>query len=124
MSAAHTAGEWTKPGLSRLERVRAYRAEFGGDIGAAVAAADAEIYRQERDGRLRLAEAAPDLLDALRQLLGNAVLARYHLRNDEGGSLIGSALWDTIGNAERVIEKATAAIEPNSVGTPQGVNQK
>lgn len=102
-------GDWTHPGLSRLERVRAYRAEFGGDISAAVAAADAEIYRQERDGRLRLAAAAPELLEALRQLLGNAVIARYHLTNDEGGNLIGSALWDTIGQAERAIEMATDA---------------
>ena len=56
----------------------------------------------------RLIAAAPALLEALRQLLSNAEVARYHLRNDEGGSLIGSALWDTIGQAERAILKATA----------------
>ena len=48
-----------------------------------------------------------ELLEALRQLLANAEVARLHLRNDEGGNIIGSALWDTIGQAERAIATAT-----------------
>jgi hypothetical protein len=67
-------------------------------------ALDSNIAENER-----LIAAAPELLEALRQLLGNAIVARHHLAVTEDASLIGSALWDTIGQAERAISKATGA---------------
>jgi hypothetical protein len=68
---------------------------------------DAEISQREAVANARLIASAPDLLEALRQLLGNAIIARHQLKNTEDASLVGSALWDTIGQAEEAIRKAT-----------------
>ena len=103
MTEAHTPGPWTARrmhtgGFDIMDpRNRDVVTVYGGGVET-----------ESREANARLIAAAPDLLEALRQLLSNAEIARHHLRNDEGGSLIGSALWDTIGQAERAILKATA----------------
>ena len=129
MTAADRAGECSKPGLSRLERVRAYRAEFGGEIARAIVAVDAEIYRQEYDGRLRLAAAAPDLLEAAREGL---IRAEADLENelrlcaewndDADTDATVAVLRERRDKIAVAIAKASAA---NSVGTDErseGVN--
>lgn len=55
----------------------------------------------------RLIAAAPDLLEALEGLLGNAEIARLHLHATEEAMLVGSALFDTIQQARDAIHRAT-----------------
>ena len=55
----------------------------------------------------RLIAAAPDLLEALQGLLGNAEIARLHLHATEEAVLVGSALFDTIQQARAAIQRAT-----------------
>ncbi|MBB4799704.1 hypothetical protein HNP32_003464 [Brevundimonas bullata] len=66
------------------------------------------------DADAALITAAPDLLDALRDLLGNAEIARFHIQGTEEGMLIGSALFDTINQAREAIAKATAGETRNA----------
>ena len=40
---------------------------------------------------------------ALSELCENAELARFHIGNTEGGDIVGSALWDTIGQARSAL---------------------
>lgn len=54
----------------------------------------------------RLIASAPDLLEALGQLLGNAEIARFYLKDTEEGILVGSALFDTIQQARAAIARA------------------
>lgn len=53
----------------------------------------------------RLIAAAPDLLEALDQLAGNAEIARFMIVDEDG--IVSSALWDTIQQARAAIAKAT-----------------
>lgn len=53
----------------------------------------------------RLALAAPELLEALDQLAGNAEIARFMIVDEDG--VVSSALWDTIQQARAAIKKAT-----------------
>lgn len=54
----------------------------------------------------RLFASVPDLLEALEQLLGNAEIARFHLKDTEEGMIVGSALFDTIQQARAAIARA------------------
>lgn len=66
-----------------------------------------ESARADDDKRYaRLFCAAPDLLEALEQLLGNAEIARFHLKDTEEGMIVGSALFDTIQQARAAIARA------------------
>jgi hypothetical protein len=103
MTAAHTPGPWVADEYPhgdvwqiKYGKRGNWLAEIMIDGDQKGAAADA-----------RLIASSPDLLEALRQLLGNAIIARHQLKNTEDASLVGSALWDTIGQAEEAIRKAT-----------------
>ena len=61
---------------------------------------------EDAERHARLFAAAPDLREALEQLLGNAELARFHLTATEEGMLVGSALFDTIQQARAAIARA------------------
>jgi hypothetical protein len=111
MGAKHTPGPWTINRTSERHGQRPYGISAGKrgptpknivNWGGMAAPAS-----QESEANARLIASAPDLLEALRQLLGNAIIARHQLKNTEDASLVGSALWDTIGQAEEVIRKAT-----------------
>jgi hypothetical protein len=58
-------GLWRNLGLSRLERVKAHRDEFGTNLKAALDAVDEDYGRQVSTGRARIADAAPTMLEAL-----------------------------------------------------------
>ena len=110
MSAAHTPGPWVKDRYNQLR----------GPNGVQVGVWDAGISWVSRDdeaeANARLIGAAPDLLEALK------AMKRAGLR--EGISASEQAGLDLIyEQACAAIAKATTAIDPNSVGTPQGVNQ-
>lgn len=60
----------------------------------------------EIEANARLIASAPDLLEALGQLLGNAEIARFHLKDTEEGMIVGSALFDTIQQARAAIARA------------------
>lgn len=60
----------------------------------------------EQEANARLIAAAPDLLEALEQLLGNAEIARFHLKDTEEGMIVGSTLFDTIQQARAAIARA------------------
>jgi len=107
MSAEHTPGEWrtaaTDDSLIVVGRTKiAQTYEVDGDVWGAANA--------------RLISAAPDMLAALRwiETYARVQVERHPEAEDTPG-------WACILAA---IRKATTAIEPNSVGTPQGVNQK
>lgn len=119
---SHTPGPWGK-----LETESSVDLEFpdgrkvsgwqdvgtaDGHVVAIVVSKDAETYRDGdgvADANARLIAAAPDLLEALTGLLGNAELARFHMSATEEGMLIGSALFDTIQQSRAAIAKATGA---------------
>lgn len=127
MSAAHTPSPWRTVEREVLEDGSVYPAHVvGGDRdlvifyleGSEVAKLAAEgnphfqrSARNEADSQLVVA--APDMLDALRDLVAlvEKVCPEYFEST-------------VCANAVAAIRKATTAIEPNSVGTPQGVNQK
>jgi len=64
-SRLHTPGLWRNLGLSRLERVKAHRDEFGSNLKTALDAVDEDYGRQVSTGRARIADAATMMLEAL-----------------------------------------------------------
>ena len=64
-SRLHTPGLWRNLGLSRLERVKAHRDEFGSSLKVALDAVDEDYGRQVSTGRARIADAATMMLEAL-----------------------------------------------------------
>lgn len=60
----------------------------------------------EQEANARLIAAAPCTFEALEQLLGNAEIARFHLKDTEEGMIVGSALFDTINQARAALARA------------------
>ena len=133
MSAAHTPGPWAWTHISFGSSFMEEDAEgliiypesagsgFAALMGEQIIAAPHVHHwtdddgneaddRAEAEANCRLIAAAPDLLEALQ-----------HLCDVSGRS---RNISDARQKAQDAIAKATTAIEPNSVGTPQGVNQK
>lgn len=71
-------------------------------------------YYAQVEANARLIAAAPELLDALRQLVGNADLAAHVVRQHDADGYLTSALFDTIRQAETAITKATAGETRNA----------
>jgi len=100
MGAKHTPGPWVaEPQIGKGAWVKGSDGQW--------AALSCGTDDANGAANARLIASAPDLLEALRQLLGNAIVARHQLKNTEDASLVGSALWDTIGQAEKAIARAT-----------------
>lgn len=109
-SSFHTPGLWRNLGLSRLERVKAHRDEFGSSLKVAIEAVDEDFGRQAVTGRARLAEAAPDLLKQLQ-----SVLACMEITGQSLGDM------DAIRAA---IRKATTPAADTQVGTSNASEPK
>jgi hypothetical protein len=99
MGAKHTPGLWRNLGLSRLERVKAHRDEFGSSLKAAIEAVDEDYGRQAVTGRARLSDAASDLLEALGSL--------YALADGQKSYPAGSYGEAVMAHAKAAIRKAT-----------------
>ena len=100
MSAAHTPGPWVK---DRYQQLIAANGKQVGVWGCGISWVSRD---GEAEANARLIAAAPDLLEALQSVVSKPIglIARRKV--------------------EAAIHKATTAVEPNLVGTPQGVNQK
>lgn len=101
----HTPGLWRNLGLSRLERVKAHRDEFGSSLAEAVGAVDEDYGRQVSAGRARLADAAPDLLEALSAMVADA----ERIGIDDG--LADQADREIVDRARAAIAKASGAAQ-------------
>lgn len=69
-----------------------------------------ESQRDTAIANASLIASAPDLYEALEQLLGNAELSRFHISATEEGMLVGSALFDTIMQARTALAKARGEV--------------
>ena len=119
MSAAHTPGPWREYSFGGRQ--------IGGPEGDAVCSMWGSVGNPEDDANARLIVAAPDLLNALEGLV--AIIQKAGLSQLARGVELGQTSWavkasDRMEVAHWAIAKATTAVDPNSVGTPQGVNQK
>jgi len=111
MSAAHTPGPWEREkGAGRGAWIKGRSGEW-----AALACGGND---ETAEANARMIAAAPDLLDVarltLRTILDEAERTGYETPADTM----------LVAELEAVIAKATTAVGPNSVGTPEGVNQK
>lgn len=127
MSAAHTPGPWVidAPYLSEVQtadRLTIASCWYADADGAQITVTGVlPCSPQESAANARLIAAAPDMLEALRWAENTIIAMRpsFAQVKDEGHAYHDQVL-DTVRAA---IAKATTAVEPNSVGTPQGVNQ-
>jgi len=103
----HTPG----PKADVLIRLTNPESGYVSETVAKVTASDWHVIDSVICGSGHLYAAAPDLFEALRQLLGNAEIARYHLYATDEAALAGSALFDTIQQARAALSKATAQQE-------------
>jgi len=108
MGNKHTPGPWLHVEGERLSHDAEGWSEWE-VLPAIVSLESGEIVVPEafdiRPANARLIAAAPDLLEALRQLTGNAEVARFMVVDPDG--YVSGALWDTIQQAHDVIAKAT-----------------
>lgn len=71
---------------------------------------DEENGKEEALANARLIASAPDLLEALKQLVGNADIASTIVRQHDEDGYIASALFDTIQQAEAAIRRAQGEV--------------
>ena len=110
VAGGHTKGPWEAKRYPEGDCWHIHFGDKGGWLGEVYIDGDENGAASDA----RLIAAAPELLEALRGLLGNAELARFHLQGTEEGMLVGSALFDTIQQARAAISKATAGETRNA----------
>ena len=109
----HTPGPWfTAMDYECETLVRAGDSKTGMRVATTFASHAEQANAEARLKRIRINEAnarliaaAPELLEALDQLAGNAEIARFMIVDEDG--VVSSALWDTIQQARAAIKKAT-----------------
>lgn len=115
MSAARGEGSTPSERLAKFARVwsergsalrgdTVYQLETGDDGSSVLNVSDVQEILRDRD----------TMLLALQWIAGRKQTGRW----DE------VEVWELQERAVAAVRKATTAVEPNSVGTPQGVNQK
>lgn len=103
--AKFTKGPWMLEYGEVKHRPSSIRAIEGG-VSILRANAFCRVAAKETRANAHLMVAAPDMYEALEQILGNVEVARFHLHRTEESEIFSSSLFDTINQAREALAKA------------------